>query len=212
MKMEDLTGQKFGMLTVIRFSHRIETNYFWECRCDCGTIKNIRRASLKQGYNKSCGCWIAADRLTRTPPSRKQHGLQYHPLYQKWDGMKRRCFDIDNKGYKDYGGRGITMCDEWKNDFITFYNWGIANGYKEGLVIDRINNNGNYEPDNCRFVTTKINNNNTRSNRLITYKGETKTLAQWAESIGLKKTTLHMRFKYGWDIESGLNKPVSYGK
>ena len=119
--------------------------------------------------------------------------------------MKERCNNKNNKSYKNYGGRGIKVCKEWSENFMSFYNWSINNGYKEGLTIDRINNDGNYEPSNCRWITRKEQNRNYRKNHLLTYKGETLCLADIADKYGINRGTLLYRLKKGKTIEEALN-------
>lgn len=122
--------------------------------------------------------------------------------------MYCRCYYPTTNGYERYGGRGIKMCDEWINNPQSFYNWAINNGYKEGLTIDRIDVNGNYEPSNCRWVTKEVQDNNRRNNRKITYKGETKTLTQWCKEYNINIVTLSDRLKSGLSFEDALKKPV----
>ena len=161
-KINDLTGKKFGKLTVIKYygSNKYK-RALWLCKCDCGNIKVIVGNSLISGLTISCGCYnkeSASKRFTK-------HKLSSCKLYKVWHGMKTRCYDKNFIYYCNYGGRGIKICDEWKNNFTTFYNWAIANGYKEGLTIDRINNDGNYEPSNCRWATRAEQNRNKRYNK-----------------------------------------------
>lgn len=140
------------------------------------------------GRVKSCGCLINHN---------LKHGMYKTKLYNVWYGIKRRCLHKNDPHYENYGARGISVCDEWKDDFLAFYNWAIENGYDENkkLSIDRINVNGNYEPNNCRWVTMKTQQNNRRNNHRITYKGETKTLQQWAEHFNFNSRTLCIIFK-----------------
>lgn len=126
--------------------------------CSCGNKKEIIMSSVKSGKTKSCGCLRARE----TGERRKKHNLSKTKLYNVWSHMKSRCYNVNNKAYKDYGERGISTCNEWKDDFIVFYNWAIKNGYKESLTIDRENNDGNYEPDNCRWITRAEQNKNRR--------------------------------------------------
>lgn len=138
------------------------------------------------------------------------HGLRNHPLYDVWGKIKARCYNIQSKDYTDYGGRGISVCTEWIDDFKAFYDWCIENGYQKGLEIDRRNNNGNYEPDSCRMVTRSQNMRNTRRNNNLTYNGETKCLSEWAEIYGIKRFTLFGRInRMGWDIEKALTTPTN---
>lgn len=138
-----------------------------------------------------------------------KHGFKHTRIYNVWAGIKARCYNPNNKSYKDYGGRGIIMCDEWKNGFINFKNWAISNGYNDNLTIDRINVNGDYEPSNCRWATKKEQCNNRTTNKFITYKNEIHTLAEWSEIVGIKYKCLHKRIKYfNWSIEKAFNTPI----
>ena len=137
-----------------------------------------------------------------------KHGLKKTRLYGIWLQIKNRCFNSNTGRYKDYGGRGITMCEEWRNNFQTFYDWSMSHGYSDELTIDRIDNNGNYEPSNCRWVTVKIQNRNARSNHLITYKGETHCITDWADITGLSRACICNRIKYGWSVERTLETPI----
>ena len=124
--------------------------------------------------------------------------------------MHERCYCENHQQFKDYGGRGIIICDEWKNDFNSFYEWALNNGYQDNLTIDRINNNGNYEPENCKWSTRKEQSNNQRTNRLLTYNNKTQTVSQWAEEVGLNKHTLQTRISRGWSVEDALCRPVQH--
>ena len=197
----DLTGKRFGRLIVTGFAEkRGKKTLCWDCKCDCGKTKIILGASLKNGATQSCGCYnreIATKKSTT-------HGLSKHPLYRVWKAVKRRCYNKDTDAYQNYGGRGIIICDEWRDDFQAFYGWAMANGYKEGLTIDRINNNGNYEPCNCRWITRKEQNNNTRRNVLIEYKGKTNTVTEWCTILNVKYAAVVRRLRRGWSIERAL--------
>lgn len=130
-------------------------------------------------------------------------------LYSIYRGMKDRCQRKTNDNYNRYGGRGIKVCEEWLSDFMAFYNWAINNGYKDNLTIDRINSNGNYEPSNCRWQTYKEQANNTRKNNFITFNNETHSLSQWAEILGMKRSTLTTRIhRQHWDIAKALTTPI----
>lgn len=137
-----------------------------------------------------------------------KHGLKKHRLFAVWNDMKQRCFNPNCYAHKDYGGRGISVADEWKDDFLCFYKWAMNNGYRQGLTIDRIDNSKGYSPDNCRWATIKEQSNNRRSNRNITYKGQTRTLAQWSEELGMNFFTLRDRLDSGWSIEKAFTQPV----
>ena len=154
-KKLELTGERFGRLLVIRDSGKraYGSHVLWKCKCDCGVIKNIIGYSLTSGLTKSCGCY----QKERVVETFTKHGLAGTKLHEVWHNIKKRCNNPELKDYKNYGERGITICDEWKNDFVAFYEFAIKNGWKESLRIDRIDNNGNYEPSNCRFITHRKN-------------------------------------------------------
>ena len=133
-----------------------------------------------------------------------KHGLSHTKLHRVWWGMIERCYHEDHKSFSDYGGRGITVCEEWRNSFQVFHDWAIANGYKEGLCIDRIDCNGNYEPYNCRWVTQSQNARNRRTARIIVYNGVAHSLIEWSEITGLHANTITERLKNGWTIEEAL--------
>ena len=157
MKIIDITGNKYGKLTVIKFDHSNDGNSYWLCKCECGKETVARGSHLKTGNTKSCGC------LSNT--RNVKHNLTYTRLYKTWTNMKGRCYNKKDKNYKHYGGRGIKICDEWRNNFINFYNWSITHGYRDDLTIDRIDVNGNYEPENCRFITIKEQQSNKRNSK-----------------------------------------------
>lgn len=190
-KALDLTGKKFGRWTVLEFSHIKNGNYYWLCKCECGTIKPVSYANLKRG-SKSCGC--LAKEILKEKGTHKQSGSR---LYVVWQNMKSRCYNKNNNRYNIYGARGIKVCDEWQ-EFQPFYDWAMANGYnpnaKRGeCTIDRIDVNGDYEPNNCRFVSMEIQTRNTRVNRLLTYNNETHCLQDWSKITGINISTLDNR-------------------
>lgn len=203
MKLNDLTGQKFGRLTVLK-TFRENGRTKCECICECGNIKIVLAENLKRGKTKSCGCYNDEARVKNNT----KHNLSQTRLYRIFEGMKTRCYNPKCKPYSAYGGRGIIICDEWLNDFINFYNWAIENGYNDALSIDRIDVNGNYEPDNCRWANKKIQSRNRTNNKLYTYKGRTCCIAEWAEIIGINKNVLFNRLKQGWDFKKAILKPV----
>ena len=159
MKHIDITGSLFGKLTAIKKVATHKKGYaIWFCECECGEYTKVRSDHLKSGNTSSCGCLM----IERFTDKSITHGKSYHRLYGVWRGMKQRCYYDKHVNYKNYGGRGIDVCSEWKDSFEVFYNWSIDNGYKKGLEIDRIDNYKGYSPDNCRYVTREENNNNKR--------------------------------------------------
>jgi len=207
-KFIDLTGQRFGRLTVIsRAENAKRGSARWHCKCDCGKVTIVVAGSLKSGNTKSCGC-ITSERMN-TIKLRLTHGKTDSSLYKIWEAMKERTGRQSCKNYNNYGGRGIFVCDEWKNDFQTFFDWAMQNGYKKGLTIDRINNYDGYLPDNCRWATTKEQNNNRRNNKYLTHDNKTMTVAEWADALGINNGLLRNRLRRGWTIKDVLTKPVT---
>lgn len=201
--MQDLTGQKYNRLTITSFSHRKGHHYFWNCKCDCGNESVVNIRSLKTGTTKSCGCWNKETRALRNTT----HGMKDARIYHIHENMKQRCLNPKNDHYKDYGGRGIKICEEWLQ-FEAFYAWAQISGYEESLTIDRKNNNGNYCPENCRWVSQKEQTKNKRSNVMLTLKGKTQCLAVWADDLEINYSTLRARKKNGWSDEKTLTIPV----
>lgn len=155
---ETMTGKRFGRLVVLSMDRAEKKNgRFWLCRCDCGNLTVVRETDLRRGNTKSCGC-LRKERL-------QIHGDRYTRLYNIWKGMKKRCGYQKAVNYKNYGGRGIKVCSAWEKSFSAFREWALQNGYQDDLTIDRVDNNGNYEPGNCRWVTMKEQNHNKRSKK-----------------------------------------------
>jgi hypothetical protein len=198
-KYDDISGQRFGRLIAIK---RVESNKKyqsrWLCKCDCGSEVVVYAYCLKNGNTKSCGClkkeldW--------------KHGMTGTRIYSIWVSMKMRCFNEHDCHYKDYGNRGITVCEEWKNSFESFYDWSIANGYKDNLTIERIDVNGNYEPSNCKWITNKEQQRNKRNTFYLTYKDTTKSASEWSEITGINSKTIIRRIKNGWTVERTLTE------
>lgn len=205
IRSPDLTGQRFGRLVVIsKEGQGVGGVYLWKCRCDCGNEKTVSSRSLKNGHTRSCGCLnreIAAQR-------NRTHGETDSRLYNIWHDMKARCGRSKDACFYRYGGRGISICEEWRNSFESFYEWAIHNGYSDELTIDRIDNNGNYEPGNCRWVDIKTQSNNKSNNRLITVNGETHTVSEWAELLNSRPQTIFERLRRGWSEFNAVTIPV----
>lgn len=203
------SGDIFGSLTLTGNYEYVQTSdgkrLFAEAKCVCGDIRGYALRHLLRENTKSCGC-IRRQKLLE---SRITHNLSKHPLYKCYQDMVRRCYKTNCKAYPDYGGRGIKVCDKWLNDVKSFCDWGMANGWQEGLELDRKENEGIYEPSNCHFVTREIGNKNTRRNIILTAFGETKCAADWLRDkrCKIKGNTLKMRLGMGWEIEKALTTP-----
>lgn len=193
-RVHDLTGQKFGRLTVIGIDDAKQTKQtYWICQCDCGKIKSVRSDGLLRGGTKSCGCYKSEQDAIRVAKNHK-HKQSGTRLYHIWQGMKGRCNNPHDPNYHRWGGRGISVCEEWASDFTAFYQWALNNGYQEDLTIDRIDNDGNYEPSNCQWSTSKMQARNRRSNTKITIGNSTRTLTEWCEIFDLDKKTVRTRY------------------
>lgn len=211
-KLRDLTGMKFGKLTVIEISQEKDRKSVrWLCKCECGNMTVVQSSHLVSGHTKSCGCITNAPRTTVNGVSTIVHtkrGVPHNdPLYNTYRGMLQRCYNSNLDKYNDYGARGIKVCDEWQQ-FDDFKKWSIKNGWEKGLSIDRIDVNGDYCPNNCRWADPITQANNKRNNRLIEYNGELKTMKQWADYAGISYFTLRQRLDSGWTIEEAIKRDV----
>lgn len=197
----NLLNEKFGKLRVVSYSgldNRKER--VWECECDCGNVVCRNGGSLRIGKTTHCGCELGK----KIGESNTTHGQTKTRLYRVWSNMKTRC---DNPNYyltDSYGARGITYCDDWIK-FESFMDWSLANGYREELTLDRINTNGNYEPNNCRWTTMSVQQNNRTNNRLITYNGECDTLANWSRKLNIKYNVLQHQLNMGKGLGEIIN-------
>lgn len=207
----DIIGKKFGKLTVLKEEKRTPRyrngilrghRIYYLCQCECGNQIVTQRDCLLRGNTKSCGC------LKHIAPKEKftTHGLTKTRLYNIFHKMRARCLKPNCKQYKDYGARGITICPEWKNSFLTFYEWSMNNGYADNLSLDRIDVNGNYEPSNCRWANRRTQNNNRRSNFYITIYNRTQTLSEWCDEKELDYDLIYSRINSGWSIEDAFTK------
>lgn len=185
--IKDVVGLRFGNLEVIKYHDTINHRKYYECKCDCGNVAIVAGSFLRNGTTNSCGC-LRGKKIrnidVRQEAIEEPYGKSRTTLYGMWTGMKGRCLNPNNYSYYKYGGRGISICEEWM-DYDIFKEWALNNGYGNNLSLDRIDNDGNYEPDNCRWVDMKTQSNNTRRNRIIKYKGMEKTLAEWSDYFGV---------------------------
>lgn len=198
----DLVGLRSGRLLVVSKTDKRgpDGSVVYECACDCGNICFVSRNRLTiKGHSRkqSCGCLH--------DETHKPHGMSKTIIYHKWVGMKDRCYNKKSKQYNDYGGRGITVCADWLNDFLSFYKWSIENGYKIGLSIDRIDVNKGYSPDNCRWITMPEQQRNKRNVKIISWNGESHTIPEWSNILGIKYGTLWKRIKNGVPVEKAFS-------
>ena len=205
----NLEGQRFGRLIVIkRVKNEVLSNgrkgSYWLCQCDCGNTKVVRGTHLTDGNTQSCGC-LQRETLLKC---RTVHGQFGTRIYGIWANMKNRCNLPTEPNYKNYGGRGISVCEEWNQNFAAFYDWAIQNGYTDELTIDRIDVNGNYEPSNCRWVNMRVQQNNRRNNTHLEFNGDVHTIAEWSRIVNINVETIISRLSRGWTIERALTQPV----
>jgi len=197
-KIIDLIGQRFGKLEVVNFAGVNKFNKaLWYCKCACGGEKIAIGTTLRSGRIISCGCLEGYH----------THGFSRSKICRVHYGMLSRCYNTKDKSYKDYGGRGIKVCNEWKEDFMLFYEWAKNSGYDEALTIDRINVNGDYCPENCQWVSLAENNKNKRNTHRLTLNGETKTLTDWGRALNIPLGRLYERLYLGWSDEDILTRP-----
>ena len=191
-----MAGDRFGRLSVIKESGRARGQVTWECLCDCGKTTVVTGYDLRSGNTMSCGCY----RHQREIEANTTHGSYGTQLYRAYSNMKTRCYNPKYYLYQHYGGKGISVCDEWLGEkgFINFSRWAHENGYEERLSIDRIDNALGYSPQNCRWVDMTVQQNNRTNNRLITANGETHTAAEWARISNISYSTIYRRIGKGW--------------
>lgn len=202
----DISGERFHRLVAIRREHNPNNGKVdWLCRCDCGNATYASLTDLVRGKKKSCGC-LKSDYLTNKNHKHGKSGTRLDVIYTN---MVQRCYNTKNHHYKNYGERGIKVCDDWlgKNGRKSFFKWAEASGYKDSLFIDRIDNNGNYSPNNCRWVTQKENQNNKTSNHFIEINGERKTISQWSEIYGISTYVISRRLYLGWNEAEAVTTP-----
>lgn len=203
MRFIDLTGKKFGRLTVLSLNKK-GGHPMWNCVCDCGKHKVVYGGHLRYGRIISCGC-ASIERISNL---NKTHGQSKTRLYNIWAGIKSRCYDKNCSSFINYGSRGIKMCEEWKNNFTSFRDWSLSHGYLENLSIDRIDNNGDYEPNNCRWVDNFTQSNNTRKTIIIEYGDKKYSAKQLANFLNIN----YKKFIYGFHKFNDIEKSVEYAK
>ena len=190
--MEDKNiGLVYGRLTVVSFSRKKATMKLYMCKCECGNTREVYMSNLRQGYTKSCGCYGRE----RTSERSKTHGERKTRLYSIWTNMKTRCTNEKVAGYKDYGARGIKICNEWLNSYEMFRDWSLENGYDDSLTIEREDYNGNYEPNNCKWIKPEMQARNRRCNLMITLGKEELPLKTWCNRYGLNYKVVHQSIK-----------------
>ena len=201
--MIDLTGKRFGRLVVLNADHKSDKQlWYWKCICDCGRETVVSGDKLRRGATKSCGC--LQDEL-RKAGHRKTHGMTNTRLYTEWTNMKARCLRPTSSMYPRYGARGIRVCDDWMS-FEGFMRWAVSSGYTDDLTIERIDVDGNYCPENCRWISMKDQHLNRSDSHRITAFGVTKTIKEWSESSGIKYDTIERRINaYGWTPEDAVS-------
>ena len=201
--MKDITGQKFGRLTAIRPTRKDEKRrtYFWYCCCECGKTLEIRLESLTTGNTKSCGCYNKEILLKHAT----KHGHCQHRLYKRWKNMMERCYKVLHPDYNNYGGRGIDVSDEWKN--FDSFSKDMDESFMDNMTLDRIDNDKGYSKENCRWATPKEQGNNRRTNKILTYNNESKTLSEWSSFLGIPKHVIWNRLHQGWSVDKAIQTP-----
>lgn len=219
-KRSDLVGKRFGRLVVIEPSFTKYNKLHWKCLCDCGNFTNVQTEYLTHGNTKSCGCLQKEISGKIFKKLNTTHGETNTRLFRLWCKIKSRCYSEGSTGYHNYGKRGIKMCDEWKSNFLSFKDWAIKSGYREEVLssgknkwtIDRINNDGDYEPLNCRWVTIKTQSRNRRTNKTYEYNGKQMCLVELAEICGLSKDALRYRLNAGYSLKDAMFTKLNQNK
>lgn len=206
-KIMDLTGQRYGRLYVVGYVGVRKNKTHWLCLCDCGQHTTVESSSLRSGHTQSCGCY-SLEVARKKGKANATHGMTHTSEYGTWYTMRNRCENPKATGYRIWGGRGIKVCDRWQKFENFFADMGPRPSPKHS--IDRIDNDGDYCPENCRWATWTEQMNNKRTNRYITYQGVTHSLSEWSRVLGIKYTTLKQRiYKRKWSIERAFSSPVS---
>lgn len=211
-KAMNLENQRYGRAIVLKRVENKGRYVRWLCKCDCGNEFIALTQHLRSGSVKSCGCLLKEIASQKFIKLNTKHGKHKTRLYKIWAAIKGRCFNKNNCAYKNYGARGITICEEWINNYPAFEEWANANGYNDTLTIDRIDVNGNYCPENCRWATRREQQNNRRVNHYIEYNGEKKTIAEWARTLKIPHNRISGRLSRGWSIKNALSRKKYQGK
>lgn len=201
----DLTGQKFGRLTVVKRAEKKRKLVYWLCQCECGVLKEVLAFNVRSGHTQSCGCLHKESVTTHGNAPRGNHS----PEYGIWSGMLTRAAEgkPPSKDHDRYRGRGITVCDRWQDSFEAFL-MDMGPRPSRNHSLDRIDNDGNYCPENCRWATRKEQSRNTRTNKMLVYRGETRCLAEWVEITGVPRVTIRTRLRLGWTVEQAFETPI----
>lgn len=235
-KFVSLVGERFERLEVIEIVDRNKYGIIYKCKCDCGEEVEVVASRLRAGKMKSCGCYRRDRMIVDNPASKNAkyptgnkgkvdkkrsggtetriqqgaRGESYTRLYGIFSGMKKRCYNTNSQFYKNYGGRGIEICDEWLSDYQNFKKWAWENGYSDELSIERVNVNGNYEPSNCTWIDMRLQAKNRTNVAAIEYNGKTYTIRDLAKEVGIKEHTLAARLRAGWSVEEAVSAPVDF--
>ena len=213
-KAIDMSGERYGKLVVLTQAGIQNKQMMWNCICDCGVRFVASGNSIRRGKTLSCGCVYKQSRpeIARKSIAKVKHGDSFERLYFVWNDIKSRCNNPNDISYKHYGARGIKVCEEWEKDYTAFKSWAILNGYNKNAKrgecsIDRIDVNGNYSPENCRWISSKEQCNNKTNTIFIEIGGIRKTTSEWAELTGLRRDLIYSRYKRGWKGEEIISKP-----
>lgn len=207
-KYEAKAGEKYGRLTLIKETVRTSKKHKWLCRCDCGKYVEVSIYQMKSGECRSCGC-LRDEVAGARAKAMAKHNMTHTRMYKLWSTMLKRCRNPNDKDYPRYGGRGVKVCDEWK-DFIKFHEWAMSHGYRDDLSIDRIDFNGNYEPSNCRWVTLADQARNRRGVIFVEYNGDKLPITLMAEKYNIPRGRLYDRLCRGWSVEDAINRPPRF--
>ena len=200
----EIVGKRYGKLVVLAIdTYKDKSNHkYLLCQCDCGNQKKIAMNHIRSGASRSCGCGVVESTIKRNTT----HNGTHSRLFNIWNGIKRRCFNRNDSRFKYYGGRGITLAPEWE-DFSAFQKWSFAHGYSDSLTIERIDVNGNYCPENCKWIPFEEQARNKTNNRRITINGETHLISEWCKAANVSTTQVYWRLRQGWNIQDALFKP-----